>query len=499
MEGCIGLSFADFQSGKNKEFWLTRSVDVALGDYKKTCKDRQFDVDQLESQSYVFNEQLALVEALVRLAGLRVVPKILEMYEVLEVERMDVAPLVQDRISTRQEWQCSRCGYHHDEFDWIPHGTGAKCAGCLKVDLAAKLSPGIPDWSVNFRSIPDALIRERSTGDLYVISWKTCAEFDQRKDQDARVDMQGLSEPWALEQRLQKDWQSIFECENIAMGGPPAHQLRCTGLPQDTPYWNMLASCDRPPIIRGVQMIYLIKGARRKRSKEDMIAGGLTQEQIAAGGAQYKTASPLIYGYVNDPSGTSPKFAFSSDWHCSRPHSMRKSSWYPAGECPGDGRLHKRGDDWKSFPAWELLGIKTWMEWLGDGTVTPEAGDALDQSWVMPVPMWRTREGVESWHRQSVASERRIARDLLVVREYESAISDADRDGDIFMSEVAYEGLARTLDEHFPQSTERCGNWFGRKCPAWEICWGSPHVASDPAGSGLFHIKESYKPEEVEA
>ena len=46
---------------------------------------------------------------------------------------------------------------------------------------------------------PDALVRERSTGDLYVISWKTCSTFGPSTTRQARVDMQSLSEVWGRE------------------------------------------------------------------------------------------------------------------------------------------------------------------------------------------------------------------------------------------------------------------------------------------------------------
>jgi hypothetical protein len=430
----VGLAsvMTDAMTGEIGEREIENAVELARNDYQHQCAGRSFAVEELESQSFVYNEQIALTEALVRLAGMRVVPKILELYEVLEVERMDRAWLTGD--------------------------------GMRGLD---------PSWTVDWRSIPDALLREKSTWDLYILSWKTTAEFDKRKDEDARVDMQGLSEGWAVEERL-AGWAKALKT------GPD------NAFVPAIPNWFIEHfESGGSPIIRGVQMVYLIKGARRKKSKEDMLAGGVTEEQIKAGGGQYKTASPLIYGYVNDPSGTSPKFAWSSDWHCRAPHGMRRSQWYPTGECPGDGRLHRRGDDWKSFPAWEMLTVKTWMDWLADGTVSPEAGDALDQSWAMPVPHYRTRGASESWLRQTRSAEARLARELIEIREYESAWGESRDEG-------VWDALIARLDETFPQATEKCGNWWGRKCPMWEICHGPGHVAQDPVGSGLFRIKEAY-------
>ena len=67
----------------------------------------------------------------------------------------------------------------------------------------------------------------------------------------------------------------------------------------------------------------------------------------------------------------------------------------------------------------------------------------------------------------------------------------ADLDGKL------WESWNSRLDELFPQTTERCGDWFHRRCPAWELCHGAPHVAQDPVGSGLYEIKRQYEPEEA--
>jgi hypothetical protein len=382
----------------------TRAIDaaaqVAVEDYEAKCAGRNFDLGELESQSYVFAEQRALVEALVRVAGMRIVPRLLEMYEVIEVEKMDKARLVRSQHT-------EAFGEYFEEEREV-------------------------GFDVMWRSIPDALMRSREDGDLYVLSWKTTAEFSPQKDQDARTDMQGLSEPWACEQRIGER-------------------------------------------ITGVQMVYLVKGARRKAGKDAGEAAG------APAGSMYKTASPLIYGYRSDPSGMAPTYATGIDWKCSAPHFMRKSKWYPTGECPGDGRNHKRGDEWASFPVWQAMGVKTWLGMLDEGKVSPEAGDVLESSWAMPTPHWRTEEAKRHWLAQTRAAEARIVEGILDVEAAYPFKDSGERDD--------------RLDEHFPQNTERCADWFGRKCPCWEICWGPPHVAEGPVASGMYQKKTAYTEE----
>ncbi len=321
---------------------IDAAVAEAHADYAQTCSGRRFQIDELESQSYVYGEQRALTEALTRLAAMRVVPALLDSYEILEVERLDRRALVEP-----------------DE-------------------------PG--DRVITWRSITDALMRSRSDGQLYLLSWKTASELP--RDSEARVDMQGVSEAWALDERVRAQYGSG---------------------------------------IRGVQMAFLVKGQRRK--------GSAAQEKALTDAAGtpvslYKQASPLIYGYQDK--SFPPKLAWASDWRCTVPHPMRKSQWYPSGECPGDGRLHKRGDDWQSFPVWGAMGVREWMEMLDDGQVTPEAGDALGEQWALPVPNFRTQEQIGAWLRQTRAAEARIASDLAFLRPYEEALRESPGDEELW-------------------------------------------------------------------
>lgn len=230
-------------------------------------------------------------------------------------------------------------------------------------------------------------------------------------------------------------------------------------------------------------MVYLVKGSRRK--------GSVKQEQAlteAAGQpvALYKQASPLIYGYQDK--SFPPKLAWGTDWRCTSAHPMRRSQWYPNGECPGDGRLHKRGDDWQSFPVWTSLGIREWIGMLDDGKITPEAGDALGEQWAMPVPNFRTQDQIGAWLRQTRAAESRIAASLEFLRNYESAVRESPEAGDL------WEAWEVRLDESAlgEQATSMCDRWFGRRCPAWDLCHGPDHVRRDPVGSGLYQIKTQF-------
>lgn len=400
---------------------VDKAVEFALQDYDSKCAGRGLDLGELEEQSFVFAEQKALTEGLVRLAALRVVPRLLEIYEVLEVERMDTRTLVE--------------------------GTGTVPEGDDE--------GGAFGWRVIWRSIPDALLRHRETGELYLLSWKTCGEVP--RDDQARVDMQGVSEAWAIEERLAKDW---YEAQLLDL------HFRSFGR-----YWAYLQrEALQAPRIRGVQMVYLVKGKR-------------TESRTKGEEGLRRTESPLIYGWKSDSSGLGPELATSMYWKCSEPHGgMRPSQWYPKGQCPG-GKRHERKGDWERFGVWQTLGVKDWMTKLEDDVLHGE--DLLDQQWAMPTPNFRTEEQMRGWLEQTRASERRIAEALLDLREME-------KNEDPSLPKVLNESVLG------PQHTQMCSNWFGRKCPAWELCWGPPHIGRDPVGSGIYQIKEAYKPEATE-
>ena len=119
-----------------------------------------------EDAYYVYSEQAALAEALIRAYATVVLPKLLERFEVVEVERDDHAAFTSNDGTFTLNW-----GYR-----------------------------------------ADALLMERDSLDLYILSLKTTKEFDRRKANDAERDMQGLSEVAAVDQRL-KAWSDLLAKE----------------------------------------------------------------------------------------------------------------------------------------------------------------------------------------------------------------------------------------------------------------------------------------------
>lgn len=218
--GYTHVALASLLEGHN----AFEAAGVAKERYQIDCATRGLDLEKTENQALVASEQIALVEAFTHLAARRVIPQLMEEYEIVDVEREEWFVLYED--------------------------------SALVVVLEARC---------------DALLRERTSAfgqrppeqagaidyprDLYVLSWKTAASWDRRKAKEARTDMQGLSEAYAVELRV----------------GEP---------------------------VLGTKMIHLLKG-KRKEYPEDS--------------GHWIQSSPLVHAWMQG-GGPTPQFAWTFSW-----------------------------------------------------------------------------------------------------------------------------------------------------------------------------------------
>ena len=110
--------------------------------------DQMAAVDNAQQQ-WLIAQQKGLVEALVRLSGIRIVPNLLRDFDV---------PLVEQEMAVR-----------------------------------------LPKSGAIFQSRADGLLRSKGTGEQYALSLKTVAQWSKWKDSEILVDAQGLTEPYVLE------------------------------------------------------------------------------------------------------------------------------------------------------------------------------------------------------------------------------------------------------------------------------------------------------------
>lgn len=205
---------------------------LAIQQYTQECVDRGLELEKTEDQLQVVKEQLGLVEAFTYLAARRVIPQLLEEYEIVDVEREEWFVLYEDSA--------------------LVVVLEARCDALLR-ERAQPLGPTEQEC---IKVLPGPVPQ----GDLYVLSWKTAASWDRRKAKEARTDMQGLSEAYAVELRVAES----------------------TGEP-----------------VLGTKMIHLLKGKRIPTGYGDKL--------------HYIQSSPLVHAWMQG-SGPTPQFAWAYSW-----------------------------------------------------------------------------------------------------------------------------------------------------------------------------------------
>lgn len=189
-----------------------------------------------ESDKAILDEQCSLTKALVLAFGLVGLPKVLEEYEIVDVEKELVAEVEND------------------------------------IHLMGRI-----DW----------VIRHRVSRDYEIVNFKTASQVDRRLWLKERSSIQGLSESYLLEHSLSNEevyWEDILgrvndlielyrENDNAEM----VDKVIKIGKFAEKRLENKV-------IISGVKTIHLVKGRRVESSK---------------GNGIYIQSSPLVYGYRN--------------------------------------------------------------------------------------------------------------------------------------------------------------------------------------------------------
>jgi hypothetical protein len=285
---------------------IDRSVSIALDGYRAELQERGLDIELGEDGAYVAAEQMALVEGMLRAYALKGLGELVERYEILEVEREDC-------------W--------HRFTSLYPENTSL-----------------VDDYSIDLQARADALLRERSTGDLYILSFKTAASKDWRQDSDNRHDVQGLSEAAVVERRLRET--------------------------------------DPDARIMGIQMVYLYKGRRSQRDDS----------------GPWLTDSPLIRGWTREGI-TDRDYAWRYKWD-------GPDTWPDTGRLRGHtlGKGWSKFDAWTAtggVKAWiDLLASGTVQPDIDR--------NPFDDTYAMPLPIYRQDRDMLDWIEQAQSQERDV-------------------------------------------------------------------------------------------
>lgn len=224
---------------------------------------------------------------------------------------------------------------------------------------------------------PDALVREKLTGDLHVISWKTASTFGEKTTRSCQTDMQSMSEVWGL----LNDGQVRDKGTHVEYQKPTAYP------------WQ----------IEGVLYLNCVKGQR----KLDEYLGFKTQR------------TPLAYCWKK--------------LNCDPDDQQFAWKWNYTDE--DSGKNTTLGKGWKLVSAWDNYpgGVKAWIEALAANEIRPRHVNALEAQFPQMLPVSRRVDEIESWKRQTVAQEQRIRNAVRIV---ELAKEGAEMDFDAALDQV---------------------------------------------------------------
>ena len=385
-----------------------------------------------EFDGWLWQEQAALVEGMVRASARRRLKPLLEEFQVLEVEQEGEWELAS---STSDSW--------HEYCD----------------------------TSLRFMSRPDALLRSRADGSLYILSFKTAATWDIRKSHDAEHDMQGLSEGVEIEKRLGDWWNLLHDgsCEGLT------YEQACNEIGVehgDIAPVVFLRDLPAPPRILGIRYEYLLKGARY--ADRDLSARfGLNV---------WAQRSHLIRAYSNDAGQWCWSYDFLKD-------------------DGGTSKLYYK--TWRPRAVWESMSVKSWIDLLDTATEAMSAFDStvgaeprslgwhsdaqalgyttrhpLDEVFPPPMTVYRQDDQLRDWIDQVEAQEVRVAEGV-------AAVAAAEDDGD----------RRHALNVHFPMSRRACS--YPSECAMTKVCFGGDDIRRSPLESGLYKRRVANHPQEV--
>jgi len=432
--------------------------DPALGELLQRQRNSATEFD-----AWLYAEQSALVEGLVRAYARRRLRPLLEEFEVLEVER-------------EGDWELASWDTQEEEYPstcdcWVDHARAVAPWSCPCKCHGIPWEPKIKtvEHSIRFMSRPDALLRSRADNSLYLLSFKTAATWDIRKARDAEHDMQGLSEGVEVEKRLGEWWNVIHQWDGLMPGASPVFMK----LKHDCPpsMFTYLKELPSPPRILGIRMEYMLKGARYA---DKDLASRFSLNVWAQ-------RSHLIRAYAGPDGGWCWSYDFLKD-------------------DGGTSKLYYK--NWRPRAVWEAMSIKSWIDMLDASTETLSAYDStvgaeprplgyhspaqaqgytsthpLDDVFPAPMTVYRQDDQLRDLVEQLESQERKVAEAVALVQ---ASADDGERRG--------------LLNQHFAQSRRACE--YPTTCAMSKICWGSEDMQRDPVGSALYKPRVANHPQE---
>lgn len=169
---------------------IEEAVFISIKEFSESILSTEIDLEDNEEQLFVFEEQKAMIEGMIRIWNIVQLPKLLKEYEVMDIEQI----LVNE-----------------------PNLIGSKIVKAIEPEINWVLVPSDENNSaIEFMSRPDAIYRSKLTGNLVVDSFKTTSsntnmtwnEDGEPVDKN-KYDDQGISELIAVETLTGEKVESI--------------------------------------------------------------------------------------------------------------------------------------------------------------------------------------------------------------------------------------------------------------------------------------------------
>jgi hypothetical protein len=376
------------------------AVQIAVDEeFWPVIKSRGAILGEKEDAHYVYHEHAAMIEALIRGWEKFSLPQLLDRFQVVEVEE----------------------------------------------EYLGKFE--VPGFTLHFGARIDALLMEKSTLDLYVLSLKTTKEWGKKSDDEARHDMQGLSETEVVDQKL-LGWHNrlveskarSYHSERIRSTADGSTQGMIEGFdrPVDIPRWFALRFvAGASPQVSGVKMEFALKGRK---------------SEYPEGSGRWSYSNPLIRPWkkADDLGGSvyAFKWQFQDDY----------------------GKNHTLGKGWNRINIWEDIGVNAWIDYLASTPIQGfEAGRGIAGQFVLPMEYYRNDEDIVSMKRQVAYEEKRI------------------QSGREHLEDALPHNFEERLDEDFPMHRKSC-DW-PKRCVYQDICYGPKAYLHDPISSQIYQIR----------
>lgn len=357
---------------------VDEAVQDALREYDTMTAERGFQDVRDEDQAYTLREQRYLAEVALRLWAVRRLPWFQHKYEVLALERE--SPVLE-------------------------------------------LAPG-----VGFQSRPDGVLRDKETGLIDVLSFKTASTWRRTQDEENENDVQGISEPWAVSQEFGPVASVLMEYVVLGQRKRPT-----VAVDPDESDDEVLEAVTAGPKL---QDSFLVRPWRVKREPREEFAWKLKGRELGTG-------TVVTANRAWDPSfGTRG--------------AARTQSLLTHGEWSAE-RLFI-GD---------VLPAKEWAARLVNNQVWPFASSVgpLDRLFV-----WKYYERhqyeLDDWRREAGARQ-------LVVKEGLDRLRLAAEGSGHHASPAVVQGV---LDTFFPRRRKSCHSMYGSVCSYYRVCWGGDSV-----------------------